>query len=95
MYDIDGTPLQGLTGGPVDRRVEFVIPKTWRTSQEATGKAIVFYIEVGMNGMFGNGLALPSAPPKQDRIFKVKLIENSSPSLFIAIHHSFHLAVQF
>ena len=67
VYTEDGNPLQGLTGGQVDRRVEFVIPLAWR----AESCHLTFFIEVGMNGMFGNGLDLPSTPPKQNRTFEV------------------------
>jgi hypothetical protein len=60
IYDIDGTPLQGITGGfGGDRRVEYIIPVDART--KGTHE---FIIESSCNGMFGvpwNGDTI--APP--------------------------------
>lgn len=48
IFDTDGLPLQGITGGYDDlRRVEFIL-KPERYTQ-------TFYIEVSANGMFGTG----------------------------------------
>ncbi len=49
IYDKDGTPLQGITGGyGGDRRVDFIIPH----SAVKKGK-YEFVIESSCNGMFG------------------------------------------
>ncbi|CAM1507954.1 Fc.00g048020.m01.CDS01 [Cosmosporella sp. VM-42] len=49
IYQQDGTPVHGLTGGHWrDRRVDFVLPKGWKAGVEH-----VFYIEASINGMFG------------------------------------------
>ena len=46
VFDTEGRPLQGITGGSVnERRVEFIL-KERRYSQ-------TFYIEVSANGRFG------------------------------------------
>ena len=46
VFDTEGRPLQGITGGSVnERRVEFIL-KEKRYSQ-------TFYIEVSANGRFG------------------------------------------
>lgn len=60
IYDVDGTPLQGITGGfGGDRRVEYIIPMEAR--MKGTHE---FIIESSCNGMFGvpwNGDTI--APP--------------------------------
>jgi alpha-mannosidase len=49
IYDTDGTPLQGITGGfGGDRRVEYILPR------KARGQgSYKFVIESSCNGMFG------------------------------------------
>ncbi|OJJ48556.1 hypothetical protein ASPZODRAFT_130621 [Penicilliopsis zonata CBS 506.65] len=54
VWNEDGHPLQGLSGG--GERIEWVIPDAWRD-----GKEHVFFIEMACNGMFGN-------PPGDDQI---------------------------
>jgi alpha-mannosidase len=62
VYDLEGTPLQGITGGyDNDRRVEHIIPP-------AAVKAGLYQIviESSCNGMFGiSGIG----PPDQNRYF--------------------------
>lgn len=47
VFNIDGKPLQGLTGD--GERIEFIIPHEWYES----GREYTFYLEMGCNGMFG------------------------------------------
>ncbi|MBW0485150.1 hypothetical protein O181_024865 [Austropuccinia psidii MF-1] len=48
IYNTDGLPLQGITGGKGDsRRVEFIIPEDQRS------RPLEIYIEVSANEMFG------------------------------------------
>lgn len=48
IYNTDGRPLQGITGGyENERRVEFILKEL--------GYSQNFYIEVSANGMFGTG----------------------------------------
>ncbi|KAI0061336.1 glycoside hydrolase family 38 protein [Artomyces pyxidatus] len=68
IYTIDGTPLQGITGGyGGDRRVEYIIPP------EARAKGTHSFIaEASCNGMFGvpwNGDII--MPPDMNRFFKL------------------------
>ncbi|KAJ7199975.1 glycoside hydrolase family 38 protein [Mycena pura] len=66
IFDVDGTPLQGITGGyGGDRRVEYIIPPAAR-------KAGIhrFVIESSCNGMFGmagGGIG----PPDPNRYFRL------------------------
>ncbi|PSR71657.1 hypothetical protein PHLCEN_2v12510 [Hermanssonia centrifuga] len=66
IYDKDGTPLQGITGGyGGDRRVDFIIPH----SAVKKGK-YEFVIESSCNGMFGvpwDGDTI--SPPDMNRYF--------------------------
>jgi alpha-mannosidase len=68
VYSVDGTPLQGITGGHGgDRRVDYIIPPDAR---EAGIHEIV--IESSCNGMFGvpwNGDTI--APPDMNRYFRL------------------------
>ncbi len=77
VYSIDGDPMQGLTGGKSwDRRVEFILPKEWLNIVSHT-----FYIETGMNGMFGNGEGNAAMPPKDDRTFLLESADLVAPNL--------------
>ncbi|WOO78143.1 Alpha-mannosidase [Vanrija pseudolonga] len=49
VFDLDGNPYQGLTGGTgLDRRVDFIIPEKDRKAGKGE-----YYIEASCNGMFG------------------------------------------
>ncbi|POY72711.1 hypothetical protein BMF94_4542 [Rhodotorula taiwanensis] len=64
IFDTEGCPLQGITGGNgIDRRVEFILPKEKRSS------GYKYYIEVSCNAMFGNGLFETNAPPDMNRYY--------------------------
>jgi alpha-mannosidase len=85
IWTEDGEPVHGLTRGHrCDRRVEFIIPKSWK------GKK-TFYVEASMNGMFGcaNGNDLlemahpgndPIQPPNPDRQFLLETAELVAPN---------------
>lgn len=85
IWTEDGEPLHGLTGGHrCDRRVEFIIPKSWKGRKS-------FYVEASMNGMFGcaNGNDLvepphpgndPIQPPDPDRQFVLETAELVEPN---------------
>lgn len=64
VYDLKGTPLQGITGGyDHDRRVEHIIPH----SAVKAGRYQII-IESSCNGMFGiSGIG----PPDQNRWFRL------------------------
>jgi len=68
IFDLDGTPLQGITGGfGGDRRVEYIIPLSAR--EKGTHE---FIIESSCNGMFGvpwNGDSIE--PPDMNRYFSL------------------------
>ncbi|KAI0319402.1 glycoside hydrolase family 38 protein [Amylostereum chailletii] len=68
VYTVDGTPLQGITGGyGGDRRVEYIIP----TEARKKGKHDLV-LEVSCNGMFGvpwNGDII--MPPDMNKYFQL------------------------
>lgn len=66
IYSVDGTPLQGITGGfGGDRRVEYIIPASAR--QKGTHS---FIIESSCNGMFGVPMTGDTVdPPDMNRYF--------------------------
>ena len=65
IWNEDGHPLQGLTGG--GERAEWVIPDSWRDGKEHT-----FYIEMACNAMFGNAPGGDSIqPPSPDKYFQL------------------------
>jgi alpha-mannosidase len=64
IWNEDGEPLQGLTGG--GERVEWILPEAWRDGEEH-----IFYIEVACNGMFGNADSDIIQPPNPDRYFRL------------------------
>ncbi|KIV87793.1 hypothetical protein PV11_03315 [Exophiala sideris] len=82
IWTEDGEPIHGLTGGHFqDRRVEFIIPRSWQ------GKK-TFFVEASMNGMFGCAQCLDLSiggphhpandiiqPPKADRQFLLETAE--------------------
>lgn len=66
VFDTEGTPQQGITGGfGGDRRVDYIL------NPEGRKGTYKFYIEISGNGMFGNGLGEPNNPPDNNRYFKV------------------------
>ncbi|KAF9070390.1 glycosyl hydrolases family 38 N-terminal domain-containing protein [Rhodocollybia butyracea] len=87
IYDIEGTPLQGITGGfGGDRRVEYIIPMDART--KGTHE---FIIESSCNGMFGvpwNGDTI--APPDMNRYFSL-----ASADLVVPNQEAWHLLWDF
>ncbi|KAJ4488346.1 glycosyl hydrolases family 38 N-terminal domain-containing protein [Lentinula aciculospora] len=87
IYDVDGTPLQGITGGfGGDRRVEYIIPMEAR--KEGTHD---FIIESSCNGMFGvpwNGDTI--APPDMNRYFAL-----ASADLVVPNQDAWHLLWDF
>lgn len=68
IYRLDGSVVQGITGGfGIDRRVEFIIPPADRAAGECE-----IIIESSCNGMFGvpwNGDTI--APPDMNRYFRL------------------------
>ena len=75
VFNTDGTPLQGITGGfGGDRRVDHIIP---RSAVEAGQYNIV--IESSCNGMFGVGQGVIE-PPDPDRYFKLASAELVVPN---------------
>lgn len=71
IYNGDGCPVQGLTGGDgCDVRSEFIITKS-----ALGGEKIKLYIEMACNGMFGVGENGLINPPNPNREFSVHLCE--------------------
>ncbi|KAI9679938.1 MAG: Glycoside hydrolase, 38 vacuolar alpha mannosidase [Caeruleum heppii] len=65
IWDEEGIPLQGLTGG--GDRIEWILPSGWRD-----GKEHVFYIEMACNSMFGNAPGGDTIqPPAPDHYFQL------------------------
>lgn len=65
IWNEDGHPLQGLTGG--GERVEWVLPDSFRDGKEHT-----IYIEMACNGMFGNAPGGDSIqPPDPNKFFRL------------------------
>ncbi|ESK96763.1 glycoside hydrolase family 38 protein [Moniliophthora roreri MCA 2997] len=87
IYSVDGTPLQGITGGyGGDRRVEYIIPMEAR--EKGTHD---FVIESTCNGMFGvpwNGDTI--APPDMNRYFSL-----ASADLVVPNQEAWHLLWDF
>lgn len=85
IFSIDGTPLQGITGGwGGDRRVEFIIPPEGRKAGHYE-----FVIESSCNGMFGQqggGIA----PPDMHRYFTL-----ASADLIVPNMDAWHLLWDF
>lgn len=66
VWDEDGHPLQGLTGG--GERNEWILPEGWRDGKERT-----FYIEVACNKIFGNAPGGDSIqPPDPNKYFTLQ-----------------------
>ncbi|EJD32274.1 hypothetical protein AURDEDRAFT_178681, partial [Auricularia subglabra TFB-10046 SS5] len=77
IFEKDGTPLQGITGGGGgDRRVEYIIPR----DAVKAGKH-EFVIEMSCNGMFGipwNGDII--MPPDMNRYFTLSTADITVPN---------------
>ncbi|KAI8065635.1 glycosyl hydrolases family 38 N-terminal domain-containing protein [Gongronella butleri] len=75
IWDMDGLPLQGLTGGSgSDARHEYIL-----TTQAQGGETIQFYIEMACNGMFGAGNGL-IGPPDPNRFFNLNELDIAVPN---------------
>ncbi|KAI9508062.1 glycosyl hydrolases family 38 N-terminal domain-containing protein [Russula earlei] len=78
MYTVDGTPLQGITGGfGGDRRVEYIIPSDARKKGTHS-----FIAEATCNGMFGvpwNGDSIQ--PPDPNRYFQLASADLVVPNM--------------
>ncbi|KAH6854250.1 glycosyl hydrolases family 38 N-terminal domain-containing protein [Chaetomium sp. MPI-CAGE-AT-0009] len=65
IWNEDGHPLQGLTGG--GERVEWILPDSFRDGKEHT-----IYIEMACNGMFGNAPGWDAnQPPNPDKHYRL------------------------
>ncbi|GAA5949430.1 hypothetical protein JCM3765_003406 [Sporobolomyces pararoseus] len=85
VFDTEGCPLQGLTGGYDNlRRVEFILPKEKRSS------TYKYYIEVSCNAMFGNGMGETNGPPDNNRYFRL-----NSADLVVPRMDAWHLLWDF
>ncbi|EAQ92744.1 hypothetical protein CHGG_00979 [Chaetomium globosum CBS 148.51] len=71
VWNEDGHPLQGLTGG--GERVEWVLPDSFRDGKDHT-----IYIEMACNGMFGNAPGgdanQPPNPNKRYRLDRAEIV---------------------
>ncbi|KAI9312271.1 galactose mutarotase-like domain-containing protein [Dichotomocladium elegans] len=75
IWSIDGSPLQGLTGGAgSDARHEYIL-----TTNAQGGEIIQFYIEMACNGMFGAGNGL-IGPPDPNRFFNLNELDLAVPN---------------
>lgn len=71
VWSEEGVPLQGLTGGGRDQRLEWIFPDSWRD-----GKVHIFYIEMACNKIMGNAAGPDdNQPPSPDTYF---LLEKAS-----------------
>jgi len=69
VWNEDGHPLQGLTGG--GERIEWILPDSFRDGKEHT-----IYIEMACNGMFGNAPGGDSIqPPDPNKYFRLDRAE--------------------
>ncbi|OMH79596.1 Alpha-mannosidase G [Zancudomyces culisetae] len=64
-----GEPVQGLTGGGSSRRIEYLL-----TKKAGKREKFDFFVEIGCNGLFGNGDGIIEAPV-EDRRFRLSLAE--------------------
>ncbi|KAI9286060.1 galactose mutarotase-like domain-containing protein [Umbelopsis sp. AD052] len=75
VWSMDGTPIQGFTGGAgSDARHEYVL-----TTSARGGDPIQFYIEMACNGMFGAGNGL-IGPPDPNRFFNLNELDLAVPN---------------
>lgn len=69
VWDEDGHPLQGFTGG--GERIEWILPASFRDGHEHT-----IYVEMACNGMFGNAPGGDSIqPPDPNKYFRLDRAE--------------------
>ncbi|KAK3904849.1 glycoside hydrolase [Staphylotrichum tortipilum] len=69
VWDENGHPLQGLTGG--GERIEWILPASFRDGHEHT-----IYVEMACNGMFGNAPGGDSIqPPDPNKYFRLDRAE--------------------
>lgn len=69
IFNEDGLPLQGITGGTaVNRRVDFPLTPAMRK----LGKVTTLYIEITANAMFGVPSAGSGSDPDPNRYFKLQ-----------------------
>lgn len=69
IFDTEGLPLQGITGGgAVNRRVDFPLTP----AMCKPGKVTTFYVEVTANAMFGLPSAGNGGDPDPNRYFKLQ-----------------------
>ncbi|KAJ3391538.1 Alpha-mannosidase 2C1 [Lobulomyces angularis] len=83
VYSKCGTPLQGITGGlGGDRHIEVLISNSVKG-----GEVIEFFLEVALNGMFGNpgGEAGIITAPLPNRTFKIETFQIAVPN--VEAHH--------
>lgn len=75
IYNLQGEPLHGLTGGPNDdKRYEFRLPAEWVAARKAE-----FWIEIGCNHRGGN--CVGGHGPPVERLFELKLADLVAPNL--------------
>ncbi len=68
IFDNDGLPLQGITGGGGgDRRVDFPLPAS--LLEDSSDKSLRLWIEVSSNGMFGVESTSEGGDPDPNRYF--------------------------
>ncbi|KAL8951959.1 MAG: hypothetical protein Q9222_002082, partial [Ikaeria aurantiellina] len=68
VWNEDGEPLQGLTGG--GERIEWILPQSFRD-----GKTHTFYIEMACNVMFGNAIGDTIQPPPPNRYYQLTMAD--------------------
>ncbi|KAJ6573329.1 glycoside hydrolase family 38 protein [Mycena sp. CBHHK59/15] len=75
IFDTDGTPLQGITGGfGGDRRVEYIIPEAAR--KKGVHEIVIESSCNGMFGMAGGGIG----PPDPNRYFRLDMADLVVPN---------------
>jgi hypothetical protein len=81
IFDLNGTPLQGITGGYAgDRRVEYIIPPSARKAGEHE-----IVIESSCNGMFGMAGGGIGPPDVRVVSFRVCVLGYISRGMFLFI----------
>lgn len=77
IFDTEGRPLQGITGGfGGDRRVDFILTPEMRRAGSFT-----IYIATCANGMFGVGAPDTNSPPDLDRTFRLESADLCIPRM--------------
>ena len=71
IWSEDGIPLQGLTGGGRDRRIDWILPQGW-----SDGKEHIFYVEMACNKIMGNAAgADDNQPPDPKQYFLLEIAD--------------------